>query len=63
MGNLVSSVLDTESALSNDCSQDILAELNLPMDLLSTDPIDDSDIQATLNHLLHWTEWRPATVF
>ncbi|MBX9569011.1 MAG: hypothetical protein K2X77_08955 [Candidatus Obscuribacterales bacterium] len=73
MGNLVSSVLETESTLTidisiirsfNESSQDILEELNLPKDILSSDPIADaSDVQDVLDHLLHWTDWRPASVF
>lgn len=46
----------------DESSQDsILEELNLPTDILSADPMADaSDLQDTLKHLLHWTDWRPA---
>ncbi len=46
----------------DESSQDsILEELNLPTDILSADPMADaSDVQDTLKHLLHWTDWRPA---
>lgn len=77
MGNKVSSVLGTECTLTiencdksgklsfAECSLEImgdLEELNLPVDILSTDPIADaSAVQDMLRHLLHWTELRPVS--